>query len=63
MAGYLAKALELTATSSKRYDDVPKSNPFATAISKVVRAAVKAAGRRTATGRDGRRRRHRCETR
>ena len=40
MAGYLAKALKLTATSSSRYRDVPRSNPFATSISRLRKAGV-----------------------
>ncbi|HEY6570660.1 MAG TPA: S-layer homology domain-containing protein [Candidatus Limnocylindrales bacterium] len=40
MAAYLAKALHLTATSTKRYKDVPKSNPFATAISRLSKAGI-----------------------
>ena len=40
MAGYLAKALQLTATGSKRYRTSPKSNPFATAINRLAKAGV-----------------------
>ena len=40
MAVFVTKALKLVATSGKRYDDVPASNPFRTAIDRLATAGL-----------------------